>query len=109
VTDTVKAALLDDKDVYLRIDELPPEELTDRHLPHITECDLPPFEYRWNAKELRFDPLPKAPPPIPPDALVGIADAIIAVMKHTKTPVPASTAEWLRHYLKSFDYTGEFK
>lgn len=50
---SIKAALLDapassGKGVYLRIDELPGEAaLTDRHVPQITECDLPANEYVW--------------------------------------------------------------
>lgn len=46
----IKAALLDAQGRYLRIDELEDElGLTPRHLPQITECDLPPKRYRWIA------------------------------------------------------------
>lgn len=47
---TIQAALLDDADVYLRMDELADESaLTPRHLPQITVCDLPPGQYKWIA------------------------------------------------------------
>lgn len=44
----IKAALLDERGVYLRIVELASEaDLTDRHVPTITSCDLPAGRYRW--------------------------------------------------------------
>jgi hypothetical protein len=54
---TIKAALLDESGVFLRMDELAGEgDLTDRHLPEVTECDLPPGLYRWipSAELARF-------------------------------------------------------
>ena len=45
---SIKAALLDERGVYLRMDELEDRsELTDRHLPSITACDLPAGRYVW--------------------------------------------------------------
>lgn len=45
---SIKAALLDERGVYLRMDELEDlSELTDRHLPSITSCDLPAGRYVW--------------------------------------------------------------
>jgi hypothetical protein len=50
---TIKAALLSapaagGMGVYLRIDELADDsQLTDRHVPAVTECDLPAGKYRW--------------------------------------------------------------
>ncbi len=64
----IKAALLDEQGIFLRVDELDDEsQLTDRHLPTITECDLPPGRYRWIADRTDknnvyggfFSPLPK--------------------------------------------------
>ncbi len=44
----IKAALLDERGVYQRMDELEDEsKLTAQHLPRITECDLPAGEYVW--------------------------------------------------------------
>lgn len=44
----IKAALLDERGVYLRVDELASEaDLTPQHLPQITYCDLPAGEYVW--------------------------------------------------------------
>lgn len=50
---TITAALLDapassGKGIYLRIEELAnAADLTDRHVPTVTECDLPSGRYRW--------------------------------------------------------------
>lgn len=66
---TIKAALLDEQGIFLRIDEVADEAaLTERHLPQITTCDLPPGRYRWIAQPDdktnpyggSFWPLPKA-------------------------------------------------
>ena len=45
---TIKAALLDERGIYLRMDELEDDsELTALHLTRITVCDLPPARYVW--------------------------------------------------------------
>jgi hypothetical protein len=45
---TLKAALLDERGVYLRMDELAdPALLTALHLPQITACDQPAGRYKW--------------------------------------------------------------
>lgn len=47
---TIRCALLDAADVYVgMVDVDDPADLTDRHLPQITACDLPGGEYRWQA------------------------------------------------------------
>src|SRR5688572_14868512 len=43
----MRAALLDDNDVFIRVEEV--VEPTNRHLPQITECDLPSGKYQWIA------------------------------------------------------------
>ena len=43
----MKAALLDENGVFLRIDDV--AVLTARHLPQIKVCDLPSGQYRWIA------------------------------------------------------------
>jgi hypothetical protein len=48
----MKAALLSapaasGKGVYLRMVDVAPDEITDRHVPSITECDLPRGRYVW--------------------------------------------------------------
>lgn len=49
---TVLAALLDENGVYLSMEALEDaSQLTERHLPQITFCDLPPGKYRWIADE----------------------------------------------------------
>jgi hypothetical protein len=47
---TIKAALLDERGIYLRMDEVQSEsDLTASHVPSITECDLPAGKYKWIA------------------------------------------------------------
>ncbi len=51
---TIKAALLDERGVFLRLDEIESEaELTPRHLPQIVSCDLAPGAYVWIPDEKR--------------------------------------------------------
>jgi hypothetical protein len=52
----MKAALLDapaasGKGVFLRMVEVAADELTDRHVPTIPECDLEPGRYVWVPNE----------------------------------------------------------
>jgi len=50
----IKAALLDERGVFLRIDEVGSvDALTERHLPSIVACDLPPGRYLWIPDERR--------------------------------------------------------
>ncbi|MCS7002800.1 MAG: hypothetical protein NZ518_08125 [Dehalococcoidia bacterium] len=55
----VRCALLDERDVYLGMVEVEEDRLTDRHLPEITDCDLPRGEYRWDREARTFVPLPR--------------------------------------------------
>lgn len=64
----IKAALLNEQGIFLGIDELTDAgQLTEQHLPQITECDLPPGRYRWVQQDVTkanpfggaFWPLPK--------------------------------------------------
>lgn len=53
---TIKAALLDDRGMFLRIDEVASSKaLTARHLPQIRACDLPPGRYLWIPDERKRD------------------------------------------------------
>jgi len=64
----IHAALLDERGIFLKIDTLKSKAaLTERHLPQIDRCDLPPGRYRWvptpedkaNPYGGQFVPLPK--------------------------------------------------
>ena len=45
----MRCAVLDANGVFIGMEEVAdPVDLTDRHLPSITECDLPPGEYAWH-------------------------------------------------------------
>lgn len=47
---TIKAALLDERGIFLRMDEVADEtQLTNRHVRSIKSCDLPAGEYLWVA------------------------------------------------------------
>ena len=48
----IHCALLSADDLFVKMVEIEPGQLTDRHLTTITECDLEPWKYRWvaNAK-----------------------------------------------------------
>lgn len=51
---TIRAALLDERGVFLRMDEVADvASLTPRHLPQIVECDHPSGEYLWIPDERR--------------------------------------------------------
>ena len=57
----IRAALLDEGGRFVRIDSLESADaLTPRHLPQITDCDLPVGEYRWDRERHTFVPLPAA-------------------------------------------------
>lgn len=44
----LKCAVLDERGVYLGMQDVDdPSDLTDRHLPQITQCDLPAGLYVW--------------------------------------------------------------
>lgn len=44
-----RCAVLDANGVFVGMEEV--DNPTDRHLPQITECDLPPGEYVWHAHD----------------------------------------------------------
>ena len=53
--DPIRAALLDARGVYQRIDTLASAaDLTPLHLPQITGCDLPAGEYVWIPADNQF-------------------------------------------------------
>lgn len=43
----MRAALLNPAGIFLRVEDV--DVLTENHLPQITECDLPPGQYKWIA------------------------------------------------------------
>lgn len=44
---SIRAALLDERGIFVGVDELDEADLTGRHLAGITECDLPIGKYKW--------------------------------------------------------------
>lgn len=70
---TIKAALLDEQGLYLRMDELAEADLTERHVPTIKACDLPAGQYRWVPDER--NPYGGAFWPMKWLTRVGLADA----------------------------------
>ena len=100
---TVRAALLDENGIYLGIDLLPEDQLTEHHLPHITECDLPPGQYCWH--ENAFVPIPKKKQIEAPDTERAIALGFLALLSQG-LKLPAETRIWLKNYSDSFDFKG---
>lgn len=101
---TVRAARLDENDVYVGMEEV--AELTDRHLPHVTECDLPPGRYRWDGAA--FVPLPKVTArklTKEPDALRAIVKGFDSIRK-SGIKLDAETDAWLDWQLGTVDLKG---
>jgi hypothetical protein len=99
---TITAALLDAEGYFLRMDSV--AELTPLHLPEITECDLPPREYQWDADKRHFVRARadgKAPAP---DFTRAVALALAEVGK--TIALPAETQRFLRAYAATADAKG---
>ena len=105
-----RCAHIDPNGVYLGMVEVDEAVVTARHLPQISECDLPPLAYRWVADSAssyggRFEPLlphqrPKA------DTVPDLERAFYATLKALDaqgTPLAVEAAAWLAWYEKSWD------
>lgn len=103
---TVRAALLDGDGVYLGMDDIPADLLTDRHLPEVGDCDLPPGKYRWDADRKTFLPLARpSRDSLPPEAVRAIALGFLALSAQG-AKLPRETQDWLKEYASSFDFKG---
>ncbi len=105
----VKAARLDPNGVFLGIDEIAADKLTDLHLPDITECDLTPGRYAWHNGTfvpVTPEPRPGAPKPIAPDATVAIAQGLAAIAQAGKLALPKTTQDWITATLQTLDAKG---
>lgn len=104
----VKAALLDERGVFWRMDELEDEsQLTALHLPKITECDLRPGQYRWQADAANphggaFVPLPRSKRKAAPET-PDLEEAFYALAKGHDSP---TVRAWCAYYEQSLDRVG---
>ena len=99
-----RAALLDEEGYFLRIDEV--AELTALHLPQITDCDLPPDKYRWNADKQQFLYAPKKANPgkVTPDATRAVVKALDAIAQ--QIALPEESLRFIAEYKQTFDFKG---
>ncbi len=112
----VRAALIDAGGVYQGMVELEEDQLTSRHLPQITDCDLPPNAgYKWVVD--RDNPFGGAfvpPPRKTPEQKFTDADPLPALLLFFVRAwkvggidaVPAYTLDWMRAYIDTFDVRG---
>jgi hypothetical protein len=100
----IKAALLDEQGVYLRMDELESEaQLTARHVPAIKECDLPPGRFKWVPGENAYggefvdvEAIARRNRPDFDEAFRGLCETVQA----QGIELPAKTRIWLDHSMK---------
>lgn len=105
---TIHCALLNEADVYLGMADVAPDQVTDRYLTEITECDLEPGRYRWDRATGAFVPLPKPTPDKAvqvPDTLRAIALGFCAV-RDSGVTLPEETLNWLAWYSTTVDSQG---
>jgi hypothetical protein len=102
-----RVALLDDRDVFIGMDTIADDsQLTDRHLPQISECDLAPGAYRWDAARGTFLPLPRdsagRPADVPSieEALFELLDVAPKVMRFNLTPRLQKWVDWYSKRLR---------
>lgn len=94
----IKAALLDAQNVYLGIVEVQKDQLTSRHLPQVSECDLEPGRYRWNGKYFELIESTKAEPE---PGVPGLEEVVYLLA--TGDAKNARVAAWCEWYRKTID------
>lgn len=108
-------AEIDANGVFLGMVEVEEDELTARHLPQISECDLKPREYGWIADAASpyggcFEPLPQHRRPKPggmPD-LESTLYAVFAALEAQGITMPAEVTAWRQWYETTWDARGHF-
>lgn len=94
----IRAARLDGRGVYQGMDEFDAlEDLTARHIPEVTDCDLPPGKYRWNAQMKTFDALERSSIRPAPD-VPAIEDVIYELAAALGERVPDNVVRWMDWY-----------
>lgn len=103
VEEKVFAARLDDRGVYQGVDELDSAEaLTDRHLPEVTECDLPPGKYRWNRERKTFEALEHASVRAAVD-VPSVEEIVYELAGHLGEKASPAVIKWMDWYRSSID------
>ena len=101
----ITAARLDADGYFAGMDELPETELTERHLPNVSECDLPPGKYRWIDGAFVHAPKPKAEDlNLTPHAERAIVKGFEAVMA-SGIKLPPETVRYVEAFKKTVDYS----
>lgn len=103
----VNAARIDkERQVYLGMVEVEEDELGPEHLPQISECDLPPNEYRWDPAQETFVPLPSAQRAAEgrPTFEHALAFTLLAQWQADPALVADIALTWLDDIAKSFDF-----
>lgn len=99
-------AKLDVGGIYVGMEELPEEELTEFHIRDITQCDLPPNKYKWNPEKKTFEPLKKTFSKSEidePNALTAIVLGLLAV-EEQGIKLPDETRKWIAWYKTTVDF-----
>ncbi len=96
-------ALLDDADIYLEMVDVKQSALTDRHLPEITSCDLPPGVCKWDRKAKTFNYIKRPPKNAPPVDAVRVIALLAEAVAKSGVALPAEVQSWLKGYFKDFD------
>ncbi len=103
----IVAARLDADGYFAGMDELPEADLTDRHLPHVAECDLPPGKYRWVDGAFVHAPRPKAEDlNLTPHAERAIVKGFEAVLA-AGIKLPPETVRYVERFQQTPDYATE--
>ena len=95
------AALLDAEGYFVRMEV--PDEMTERHLPQITECDLPPNAYKWNGQTFIHAPKVANEFSITTSTELAIVKGFEAVQA-AGIALPKETEKYLAEFRKTIDY-----
>jgi hypothetical protein len=97
-----RVALLDDRDVFIGMDTIADDsQLTDRHLPQISECDLAPGAYRYDFIRQTFVPMVRNSAGRPldvPSVEEVLYELLVAAPRILKFNLPPRLAKWVAWY-----------
>lgn len=106
---TVTVARLDASGVYWGVDTIDRAALTPEHVEVPANCDLEPGAYRWNAADVRFDPIERSKRAAQPGG-VSLEEAVYELTQLIKSERGSLTprlAQWLEQYRNSVGRIGQ--